>query len=390
MKEQLTFKAMILNELDNGTKGLTADELAQTSGTYSSGSNLRKVLRDEKKEFDKFQGLVRIINQIWENESEQMMVKFSEEIDPNKKTARNLLEYLAMSREFEAFNNLIDKMVNCTNKESIEWSKVYKMQYKYEIANTQGDYELLIKELSEIKTNFIEMKVYKNILLNHCLNQLSDFGAVNIVSKEIDYDINLIDNEYIKMSYSIRSNQIKSFNSLIIYNNPEEARKSSDDIIASEAKPSFKAYAYFLKGYSYLFTSYENTVKYLNKGIEIYNSINRKNDAKDLEEKIEFAGVFWEKIKGNEIKVIKNKLVYDIKQGVDITNSLEQYKDDIDQEFFLYLQGCNMKNEKKLILSLIKYIKKNDLFLANLPKLELFKNGYDEEILEELTGIKMA
>jgi hypothetical protein len=104
MKEQLTFKAMILNELDNGAKGLTADELAVTSGTYSSGSNFRKVLRDEKKEFEQFQGLVKIVTRIWDNESVVAMVKYSEEVDPKKKSARNFLEYLARNRQFEAFN----------------------------------------------------------------------------------------------------------------------------------------------------------------------------------------------------------------------------------------------------------------------------------------------
>jgi hypothetical protein len=381
---KLTLKKMILNEIDNGIRGYS-EELAKISG-YSSGSALKKVLRGEEKEFEQLQGVIKIVEHIWGNDSIDMMVKFSNEVDPNKKTARNLLEYLAVYREFEAFNSLLEKMELCKNKESNEWSKIYKMQYKYELANTKEDYRELLKELNDIHVTFAELKAYKKMLMTHCFNQLDNFIMFKALSEDIKFDIEAIDNSYIKESYTIRLSEVMSYNYLRVYNNPVIAREYADKIISSDCKGSFKAYAYYIKGFSYLFSSYDEALTNLSKSKELYNNLKRKNDVKIISDKIEFVNVYWGKLDENKCFNLENKLLMDIKNGKSMTLSLDNAKGKVDEEFLYYLDGCNSKSNKKLILSLIKYIKKNDLFLANLAKIELLKNGYDEDILNELIG----
>lgn len=357
-----TLKQMIINEIDNHPRGY-AEELAMVSGTYSNGSNLKKVLNDSKKEFDKFQGLINIVEFIWKNDSVNLMVEYSKEVDCNKKTARNFLEYLATNRKFEAFNNLVDRMNSSTNKESQEWAKVYKFQYQYELAKTKEDYQVLMNEINQTHVNTIEMNIYKKMLMNYCFNQLSDYNMLKMLSVEIENSVELIENEYIKERYTIRSSEIMAYYHLKVGNDPEAARKCADRIISSNAKPAFKAYAYFIKGYSYLFTSYDKAIIYLTQSREIYESLNREFEIKDLTRKLKFVNAFWGKVKWEEY-TSEAKLTV---------------------EYELYFDGCNSQDNKKLMLSLIKFVKNNDLFLANLPKIELLKNGYDEEILDELT-----
>jgi hypothetical protein len=383
-----TLKNMILNVIDNSPRGY-AEELAIISN-YSSGSALKKVITDTKKEFEKFHGLIELVNHIWGKESVEVMAQYSTEIDPNKKNARNFLEYLASNRKFEAFNNLLDRMDTCSNNESIEWARLYRMQYKYELTQSKDGYYELLKEINQIHVTVTEMKVYKNMLINYCDHQLEKYQMVKYVSEDISQEIELIENGYIKEMYMIRLNEIMSYNYLRVHNNTEMARKCADAILSSHANTAYKAYSYFIKGYSHLFDSYEETLKGLNKSLELYESLNRPHDVKELSEMIEFTNVYWDKHEDEKCVFIKNQFLFDIKKGKNISSKLSEYENGIEKEMWLFFTGYNDKDNKILLLSLINFIKKNDLFLANLVKIELLKNGYDQDILDELVGMNLT
>lgn len=286
---RLSLKQMILNVIDNNPRGY-AEELAEEIN-YSSGSALKKVLKDENKEFDKFKGLVNLVEFIWKNDSVEMMVQYSSTVDPNKKTARIFLEYLANNRQFEALNNLIDKMDACSNKESIEWARIYRMQYKYEQAHTTEEFETLLKQINHIHVTIAELKVYKKMLMNYCFDQLKDYNMVKMLSKDLKSEIEVIENEYLKEMYTLRSNEIMSYNYLRVLNNPEAARNCTDIIINSNVKTSYKAYANYIKGLSYLFTSHDKAITYLTESKSLYQSVNREHDVNELNEEIEFVKV---------------------------------------------------------------------------------------------------
>jgi hypothetical protein len=141
---------------------------------------------------------------------------------------------------------------------------------------------------------------------------------------------------------------------------------------------------------SYQFTSHEKTISNLMKSMSMWIEQKRDNNVNEVKELIEFVNVYWGKFEEEHCKHIKNEIFLNIKKGNDSSNCLVNSKNKIESEFYLYLDGINSKDNKKLMLSLIKYMKKNDLFSANLAKLELLKNGYDEEILEELLGVDLS
>jgi tetratricopeptide (TPR) repeat protein len=375
-----TVKEMILNVIESNPRGYS-NELAEIIG-YSTGSNLKKVLLNKEKEFDKFESLIKLVNHIWGKDAVKIMVQYSNEIDLNKKTARNLLEYFISNAQYDAFNNLVDRMEDCTNKESKEYAKIYRMQYKYRYAMTHDELIKLIEEIVEIHVTFPELKVYKKMLVNYCCFLLQDYDKCKFLLSEFEEEIELIDNDYIKEMYLIRINEVKCYTYLKAFNDPETSRQCADWIINSNAADGFKAYAYYLKGHSYMFTSYEKAMEYYDKAMELYEG--RQRDIDELNEEIEFVKVYWDK--ETNYNYAKNELFSEVKKGNVV--SLNDYN--LEPEFKFFLEGFSTKNVKKLILSLLGYIKIKDLFLANLAKIELIKQGYDDQIISAMVSMNVA
>jgi hypothetical protein len=384
---KLTFKQTLLNEIKKQPRGYM-DIIAKEIG-YSSGSALGKILSEEDKEFKKFNSLVKLVGIFWGIESIKYMIEYSEEIDPNNMTltSRNLLEFLASTRQFEALNNLLDKMDKCDNKESREWAKVYRMELKYQIIDGIDSVNELIQEISNIHVTKPELEAYKKIYIHYCCYLKKDYETMEFLLKQIQKEVKLIKNEYIKERYLIKVNEIAAYTNLYAYNNKEVAREYADWILESSATPSYKAYANFIKGVSYTFTSYNEAIKYLNESIKIYETIGRWDDIKEIEQEIEFINIYWDK--NCNCDSVKNELFMKVKNGEQI--SIEELNGvNLDQEFKLFIDGYGNKDNKKLLLSLIKFIKNDNLFLANLPKIELIKNGYDQDIISAMISINVA
>lgn len=389
MDQHLTIKQFILNEIENNPRGY-AKTLSNIAGYGDNSGNFTRILKESKKEFDKFQGLLDLISHVFKGDKVAAMIQFSKEIDPNKKTARQMLEYLAINREFEAFNELLKLMEACSNKESREWAKVYKLQYEYELSCTVEQYTNLIKKISETVATVPELKVYKNLLLNYCYNQKQDYVMTFSLKNDTEQMIDFLQEDYIYRMYQMRLNEIMSYNYLRVMNNPEKARDYAESVINEEdSSVAFKAYAYFIKGYSYMFTSLDKTVKYLQISKSHYLQVNRTKDAEDIDKKIEFAKVYWDKFTDGNCIYTNNEIFRKIKKGIDASSELTKASD-MDLELKLYLEGLNSNSIKKLMLSLIKYTKKNDYFLANLSKIEMLKRGEDQDIIDELTTVRLA
>jgi hypothetical protein len=104
---KLTLKELILAEIKKSPRGY-AEQLAKLSGSYSSGTNLTKVLRNPSSEFDSLQGLIRIVKHVFGEDEKRLMEQYSTEIDPNNKSARHMLEYLSVNRMLDSMKSLIE------------------------------------------------------------------------------------------------------------------------------------------------------------------------------------------------------------------------------------------------------------------------------------------
>jgi hypothetical protein len=381
MNPNISVKQMILNEIDKHPKGYS-NILAEVAGFNGNqkGTNFRKVLNNESKEFENFGGFVKLIKYLWKENYVNVMIKYSNEINPNKKTARNLLELLMSNRKFDALLSLLDKMEQCTNNESREFAKMYRLFYKYDHTLTK-DIDPVLKEISETNVNTTEMQIFKKLLLTYCFMRKNDFVMTKSLMEETERIIDSVENEYLYKMYVIRLHEIMTYNYLNVYNDTKTSRKYADEIIEADADEHFVAFANYIKGYSFFFNSYDNAVLYLNKSIEMYINMNRLDDVEDVKQAIEFLKIFWDK---NECPAIypKNKLLESAKNGLEL--DIDKTNVNITPEFILYAEGIKGNDKTKLMLSLIKHVKKNNIFMANLAKIELLKYGENEMIIEEL------
>lgn len=217
--------------------------------------------------------------------------------------------------------------------------------------------------------------------MNYCFERKNNFNMTESLTEAIESEIEVIENDYIKTRYTLRLDEIMSYNSLRVNNDPETARKYAQHIIDNTTELHFIGYANFTIGLSYLFTSYENSIKYLSVSKELYKEMGREAEVIEIEEQIEFTKVYWGMYEEDQCQFEKNQLLLDIKRNNQIT-----INESVGAEYKFFIKGLKENSEKHLMLSLIKYMKNNDKFLANLPKLELLKQGYDEDILFELIG----
>lgn len=385
---ELTLKQMILNEIDNAQRGYS-EELSAIAD-YSSGSALRKILRTEDKEFDKFNGLVKLVDHLFGDETKQLMEKYSQEIDPNKHTARSMLEYLSCNRLLESMKKLIDKMIGCSNKESREWAKVYSIQWEWQSNYHNLKIDEHMKKIKDVRTNVKELNVFLGIMTCYSYYFKDKHIRAYELSQELETEIESISNEYIKTVYRAKLNEVLSYIKLWVLDQPEEARKSAYTVIESNLGITYEAYSYYTIGLSYFYTSYDKAIENLNKSIYIYMSIDRELAAKDVEEYIEKLNIFWDKHTKDTFLTIENELIFKAKHKQDTSIKLEEEKGRIDEPYYYLIKGISEDNRDDLMESLIIFIERGDTFWANLSKLELLKRGENERVLNRMMRMNNA
>jgi hypothetical protein len=200
--------------------------------------------------------------------------------------------------------------------------------------------------------------VLKKLLMNYCFERKNNFNMTVNLTETIESEIDSIENEYIKTKYTVRLYEIMAYNSLRVNNDPETARKYAQYMIDNATELRFKGYANFIIGLSYLYTSYEKTINYLELSKEVYEEMKRDNDVVEIEQQIEFTKIYWGKFEKGGCLFEKNQLLLDVKNGNEVIIG-----ENIEPEYNLFIKGLKLNNEKLLMLSLIKYMKNNDKFL---------------------------
>jgi hypothetical protein len=379
-----TLKQMILDSIDQSQRGC-AEELAKISGSYSSGSNLKKVLLSPSKEFDSLNGLIKIVRHLFGEDEKKLMEKYSTEIDPNNKTARYMLEYLSVNRLLDSMKQLINKMLDCKNKDSREWAKVYSLLYEWQTDFYGMDFNVFISRLDEFKTNIHELNTLITIMRCNIYYKEKLYKMFYEISRTLQFSIENIKDEFIKTCYSVKYNEIMSYLSLRIFNEPEKARQYAQIVLDSDIGKTFNAYAHYVIGCSYLFTDYEKAKDHLYQSSKTYMDINRKDAADNVNEERELLEIVWDK---DIFSIHTNKdyrYYWMVKTNRQIPEELENLN--LDKPFYFLIKGMKENNTESLLHSMIVFVKQGDLFLANLPKNELLKRGYSENIVKELLNI---
>lgn len=361
--------------------------IAEKAG-YSTSGAFNKILKRNNFQTENFDGFVIGMKLIYPDNFLVKMEELVEECNPQNLTSRCMLEYLSVNRLTEGFLKLLNKMENCNNAESRDWAKFYKFIYENQTTE-KLDYSDFLKRVEDEKTSIDELLVLQNLLKVYSYHQKKIYKNIKDMVDQIELDIDKLENEFIKKSYLARLSEPLAYISLWVNSDEESCRKYANNILNSEMGLGFKASAYYQIGYSYMFSSFEKAIGNLNKSKEIYAALGRDAVVEDIEEKIELITIHWNKNNFSECRFTQNQLYLETKRNS--TENLASLKDQVDEPFYYYLLGLkDGYNEMALLKSMVKYLKRGDSFLANLPKSVLLKNDYDEEFLMDLVSLKIA
>jgi hypothetical protein len=392
MAMRLSLKQMFLNEVAKQPKGYinTLAEIAGYTGK-DKGSNFKKVLTGDKKEFSDFSKLVEVVKYVFPEEEKELLEDYSKTINPNWKTARNMLEYLSCNRLLDSMKELIDQMAQSKNDESKEWADIYSLQYEYQLNYHTLDINKHLKNIRSKHTSNKELDIYLRLMKCYAYYVKDDHKRAYEIAEELETDIEEIENNYIKNVYSAKLSEVMSYITLWVMNDPETARTHAKKVIESKIGKTYEAYALYTIGLSYFYTNYDESLKYFNESIECYNSIGRELAAKDVQEYVEKLNVFWQKeLSKHEFVSLDNQLLHKAKKGENISKHVEDSKDKLDEAYYYLLKGLSNDDKDSLMESLIIFLDRGDTFWGNLAKIELLRKGENERVIDRLMKINKA
>jgi hypothetical protein len=374
---------MILNEIDNQPRGY-AEILAPIAG-YAKGGGLKKPLRDEKKEFDNFNGLVNLVKFLFPNDEQKLMAEYSKTLDPCNKSARIMLEYLSCNRLLEPMKELIDKMLTCKNVESKEYAKVYEILLTWQLNYHDLDVNKILNAVEEIRTENQDLQTLLKLMKCNCYYRKRLFKMSYEISQDVELLVDSLKDEFIKNSYTVKLYEIKSYISLRVLNQPVEARKYAEKVLELNIGRTFNAYANYIIGCSYFYSSYDTAKSKFDLSIEIYKSINRSKAVDDLMEISELLDVVWDKEIFTVSYCKEYRYYWMIKNNLNINDNFINVI--LDEAFHYLIKGMIDNDLDSLMKSIMRFLKRGDAFLANLPRMELLKRGFSEIMIDELMNI---
>lgn len=378
----------ILNKLDE-ERGL-ADQYCTVAG-YKNGNALRKSLR-ENREFGSFQGLVNLVQELFPNDEKQLMAEYAMTLDPNKQTARYMLEYCELNKLMEAKEKLMKDMLECTNSQSKEWANVYYVEHRF----TKGEINLneAISAFGALKPKHLESEIATEIYKSYCYLASRMHDIIMQIMVGLEYKIEQLKEKYIKESFLGRHSLL-----LISYNvrkgNLKIARKAALEIFERNSMLPFLTLICLHIGNSYIMESFETSYFYLKKGLEC--AANEPHLRSGVISSINFLHNVWGKesdfIKFNSkdysdlhevafYYINKNEVV----KAEEVLNSIciEKLCDN-SKGFHYYLRGKISHDINTYSESVSFFIKSGDVYFRQFPLLEMRKLNVPESIINALS-----
>jgi tetratricopeptide (TPR) repeat protein len=385
----MTFKQTILNKLDDNKS--ISDKVAKAAG-YSCASSFRRVLNNESKEFDKFYGLIKAVRMLFPDNELELMSEYALTLDPKKKSACYMLEYLEISKLQDTKRILIDRMKNCSNVISKEWASIYEVDDQY--CTGEITFMTAIEKYGRLKCSKDETKVATTIFKSYCYLDQQMHNLLSQTIFSLDVDIISIHDDYIREMYYSRLMILQIANSVSL-DKIEEARHICKKVLDRVEDPNYRAWAYMHLGNTYMIDSYSTSIDYLKKGLAIAPS-DRYSVKVNLKRSINFLSNLWNKEPeflnhfSSHASDKQEIAFYHIQKNeklmaLSILNKLEiSDLNDSQRAFNMYFRGLIDGKVKNFSDSIIYFKKSGEFFFRKLPLLELEKMGIDQSLLVAL------
>lgn len=384
---KICVKQLIIKECEDKI-GLDV-KLAEMAG-FPTPMSFITFLQDDQQELEDLNGLIRIVRYLFPNAEFEIMTLYALHVNPNKQTARYMLEYLDANKIENEKKQLIEKMLTCSNNESRDWARLY--QYDDMVCNKQIDHIDALMVFSKSKTS-IETEMIATIFSSYIYLDQQIYDHAFYIIKSLMKNIVHIENSYIREMYRARIEMLKA-EYLTRIGDLEEARECCSNIVNSTENNSLKAWACLHVGNTYLLTDYKRSKEYLNKGIS-YSYINYRVK-KNIKRSLNFLENYW----GNEPPYLnfeseepsdRHEVIYyyinndQIVKGFQLLHKLpiDCYTPN-ELAFYYYLKGLVTNNMNDYIESAKNFKKCGDIYFRQLPLQKLQEFGIQDSIIRLL------
>lgn len=368
--------AKIIDEIDFQRK--SQEDVAKHLGI--SGPAFSKNLSG-KSELN-FLNMIKLVKDLYEDNVELtfMVREFCKKMN-GKKNIRIAMEYANAIGDFELLRIAVQKGFNSNNTLTKEWAFVYEMVL-IRLKRFLSDKSLL-EELNERKKHRTvksdEAKIMLDIITFYTLYESREYKMIFNYSEMLLPKIEKISDAFIRDLYRVRIQEIIAYASLM----DEQIDKSRDichEILNTEDNFGYldmlKVSALGCLGESYSFDSYEQSLWYLNKGIEL---LNKCHSHRAVERKRNFLNM------RSYIRLINKKDLHDLdiydvgevalkyiingneKEAVRLLRNEEKEKGKLTPMKLCYL-GMALKDRSLLEQSIEGFINEGCKFYCRLPR----------------------
>lgn len=384
LKMRLTIKQMILNalELNKQDKKLIG-EVNKVCG-YANLENFKRILKDEDKKIENLDGFLNVVELLFPNDFNELLVAFLDQVNPETITAKLLLEYLTLHHMYDLKEKLIREMKQSDKRDVKEFVTVYEIQHKFE--KKQISFVNAIEELNGFSKARIETKAFARISQLYCYYDVRDIRSLNYILDELENDINQIKNDFLRNCYNGRLFRIKldvSFHT----GNIDDVLESSFHL--ENALAPTKSASYLQIGNSYMMKSYDKAMFYFNKAME-YKNFKSENQIK---QSIAFTSLLWNKLENYIVDgTDSNELFYYVRSGNKSMALRMLDKIDFDslnnhqKGFNCFYKGLLFGDKTYFYKSIEYFNYAGEKFYKKLPIIELKKMGEHEAILSALSA----
>ncbi|MFD1738207.1 AimR family lysis-lysogeny pheromone receptor [Bacillus salitolerans] len=211
---------------------------------------------------------------------------------------RVAMEFYTMHGEIELLEELVNREKSSKDPLNREWAEVYEIvvqRYKGELFGEKLN-QIVLSRNSQSK----ELHLLLCILHMFGVYDIGEYEAFFKVSNAILPEVQHFENEYIKTSYELHLYNLFCFSHLLA-NKVEECRHIATCIVTQThylRYPIVASNAYHVLAQSYMFESFEESMKYIKRAEEIISILPDKKKvqkSKDINNTKEFLRSYWKR-----------------------------------------------------------------------------------------------
>ncbi|AKF31004.1 MULTISPECIES: AimR family lysis-lysogeny pheromone receptor [Bacillus amyloliquefaciens group] len=376
----MNLKQMIKNECEKDNQ--LAAKLSKIAG-YEKVNGFYKFINTPEKEMDNLGGLINIVKSLFPDNEEQLLSDYFLSLDPNKKCARQSVEYSDINQWDTLTDKIILNLSNSKNTTSQEWGNIYSIHrklYKNEISIPEA-----IRECGRCKAP--EMSFFSDAMLMYKYLNIGEFGLMKSTLTLLDFKS--LPEGFIKDSYKSRVSMLQA-NISLNENNLIEARKHSNIAIMQSNVNRICFFAHLTIGNTLIFENYEEAMLAYNEAKKyVLNDTHKEmlNGALCFLANVWDKGNPWVNYESDDIKYQQLRAFYYIKNNnLDKANELLESLSTRDQDenelgFYFYYKGLISKQKSDFYKSITYFKKSDDKYFIQLTIMELEKLGCDPELL---------